>query len=305
MRKIIVLLTITITALLGAQLPALANLAGQPIIGDLNGDGRLDRATLGRIAVGDPTCTVSVETRKPDGTYQAPVVHSYTSPIESEPKCPNMGVAVDLKGDGVTELVTTSFYGFVGPDLLVLRKFQPIARYDGLKMPSAIETVDFNGDGLGDVWESTDEQMTMHALLSTKKGAIVPGPFSVCSQDGVPQHYFADFNGDGGQDLLVSRRCEFQETPALSAEVYFGDGAPKAVLTTASYGSGIRLEVFPIDLNRDSIPDAGVIERHSDGTNVVRHFRNDGTGTFTEVPALGTTTATTAPYESPAGTAHH
>jgi len=296
MRRLFVLLTVTIAAVLGAQIPALANLANQPIIGDLNGDGRLDRATLGRSAIGDPTCTVSVETRKPDGTYQAPVVHSYTLPIKGE-LCPNMGVAVDLKGDGVTELVTTNFYG---SGLVVLRKFQPIARYDGLSFPSAIETVDFNGDGLGDIWESTDEVVNMRALLSTKKGAIVPGPFSVCSQDGVPQHYFADFNGDGGQDLLVSRRCDYLETPGFSAEVYFGNGAPKAVLTTASS----RPEVFPIDLNRDGIPDAGVIERHPDGVTVVRHFRNDGTGTFTEVPAL-TTLVLPARYQAPTGTAHH
>jgi len=303
MRRLFVLLTVAVTALLGAQIPALANLANQPIIGDLNGDGRLDRATLGRIAIGDPTCTVSVEIRKPDGTYKAPVVHSYTSPVASEPKCPDMGVAVDLKGDGVTELVTTQFIGFDGPDLLVLRKFQPIARYDGLTMPSAIETADFNGDGLGDIWESTDQQRTVRALLSTKKGAIVPGPFSLCSQEGVPQHYFADFNGDGGQDMLVSRRCDFQnEDP--TAEVYFGDGAPKAVLATTSPFGGVRLEVFPIDVNRDGIPDAGVIERHADGVNVVRHFRNDGTGTFTEVPVL---TALTLParYQAPAGTTHH
>jgi len=190
----------------------------------------------------------------------------------------------------------------------VLRKFQPIARYDGLKMPSAIETVDFNGDGLGDIWESTDEQMTMHALLSTKKGEIVPGPFSVCSQDGVPQHYFADFNGDGGQDLLVSRRCEYGEH-SHNAEVYFGNGAPKAVLVAHSTlppttEASIPLEVFPVDVNSDGIPDAGVIDRHADGTIFVRHFLNDGTGTFTEVPAL-TTLALPAPYQVPAGTAHH
>jgi hypothetical protein len=307
MRRLFVLLTVTLTALVGVQIPALANLANQPIIGDLNGDRRPDRATLGRVAIGDPTCTVSVEIRKPDGTYRAPVVHNYTSPIEREPRCPDMGVAVDLKGDGVTELVTTNFSGFDGPDLLVLRKFQPIARYDGLKMPSAIETVDFNGDGLGDIWESTDQQMTMHALLSTKQGAIVPGPFSVCSQDSVPQHYFADFNGDGGQDLLVSRRCEYLEH-SLSAEVYFGNGAPKAVLVTRSTipltEAWTTLEVFPVDVDHDGIPDAGVIDRHADGTIFVRHFLNDGTGTFTEIPAP-TALAPPAPYQVPAGTAHH
>ncbi|MFD9734689.1 FG-GAP repeat domain-containing protein [Umezawaea sp. NPDC059074] len=302
MRRLLVLLAVTFTALLGVHSPALANLANQPIIGDLDGDGRLDRATLGRIGIGNPTCTVSVETRKPDGTYLAPVVHSYTSPMTREPRCPNMGVAVDLKGDGETELVTTQFDGFDGPDLLVLSRFQPIARYDGLSMPSAIETVDFNGDGLGDIWQSTDQQRTAHALLSTAQGAIVPGPFSVCSQKAVPQHYFVDFNGDGGQDMLVSRRCDSAgEGPR--AEVHFGNGAPKAVLATSPAPYTTNLEVFPIDVDSDGIPDAGVIERRSGGVNVLRHFRNDGAGAFTEVPAL-TALALPAPYRIPAGTTH-
>jgi len=301
MRRLFVLLTVTLIGLSGAQIPAQAGGRNQPIIGDLNGDHRPDRATLGRVA-GTSTCTVSVETRRADGTYQPPVLHSYTSPYTVEPKCPDMGVAVDLKGDGVTELVTTNFYSYSAEDLLVLRRFRPVARYDGLNMPSTIETADFNGDGLGDIWESTDQSMNVRALLSTATGAIVPGPFSVCSQGSVPQHYFADYNGDGGQDMLVSRRC-YLEAQDVSAEVYFGNGAPKAVLAAASSSDGVKFEVYPIDLTSDGVLDAGVIERHTDGTVVVRHFRNDGTGAFTEVPALALL-ATPAPYEVPAGTTH-
>jgi hypothetical protein len=300
MRRIFVFLTVMLTAILGAQI-AQANLRNQPITGDLNSDGRVDRATFSHV-IGTTTCTVNVEYRRPDGTYGPAVAHNYESPVVKEPRCPDMGVAVRLRRYGNPDLVGAMFFGSGTQRLFVLRNFALLAQYDGLDFPSAIETADFNGDGLGDIWQSTDQIETMRALLTTSAGTIVPGPFSVCSQVPVPQHYFADFNGDGGQDLLVSRTCR-REAHRANAEVFFGNGAPKAVLATAD-SLGVTLEVFPIDLDSNGIPDAGVIERHSDGTNTVRHFRNDGTGTFTEVPAL-TAQALPTPYNTPAGTSHH
>ncbi|MFC7614397.1 hypothetical protein ACFQV2_13580 [Actinokineospora soli] len=101
----------------------------------------------------------------------------------------------------------------------------------------------------------------------------------MCSSRPIPQHAFADFDGDGGQDMLLSRRCEFSYT---AAELHFGGGRPPVVFAHSPQIS-TTYEVFVADVDNNQVPDVGLIERTGD-TVAVRHFRNDGTGSFTEVP---------------------
>ena len=49
---------------------------------------------------GTPNCTISVELRKPNGTYKPAVVHSYPSPWTAKPYCPNMGEAINMAHNG-------------------------------------------------------------------------------------------------------------------------------------------------------------------------------------------------------------
>ncbi len=131
------------------------------------------------------------------------------------------------------------------------------------------------------IWQSSDQSSRLRAFRNDGSGGLVSGPFDVCSSVPIPQHAFADFDSDGGQDMLVSRTCFFGVGPETNAEVYFGDGSTPAML--ANSDGQIRYEVFVTDLGGDAIPDARVVERHSDGSVATRHFRNDGTGVFTEI----------------------
>ncbi|GLZ32708.1 hypothetical protein Lesp02_48960 [Lentzea sp. NBRC 105346] len=251
----------------------------QPIVGDLNRDGRPDVTTLGPL--GDTNvCTLNVQYRRADGTLRPPVTYTYTSPLPRQPFCPDMGVAVDLGGDGVTELVLTHFNNSRG-DLLVLRKFKVTAVYQGVSFPSTIRTADFDGDGLVDIWQSTDEVETLLTLRNTPASTIVPGAINVCSRVPIPNHALADFNGDGGQDFLLSRVCR---NSLAEAAVYFGTGG-SVVLASTTEPWNTRYEVYASDFNNDGVPDAGLIT-YTGGTSTVRHFVNSGTGVFTEVPAL-------------------
>lgn len=261
---------------------AVAGDRNQLFFADFNGDGREDRASLGQVGALNK-CSVAIETRKPDGSYRAPKIRYYTSPATRQPYCPNMAEAVDLDGDRELEIVTAWFSGTTYPDkMLVLRQFQPAGLHQGIGYPSTLRKVDFDGDGREDIWQSSDQSARLRAYRNDGSGGLVSGPFDVCSSVSIPQHAFADFNGDGGQDMLVSRTCSFGAGPVTNAEVYFGDGSTPAVL--ADSDGQFRYEVFVTDLGADGIPDVRVVERNSsDGSVATRHFRNDGTGVFTEV----------------------
>lgn len=278
MRRLGVLVVAALVAL-SAPGTATAGNSNQPFLGDLNNDGRSDRVTLGPVGT-TRTCTLQVEYRRADGTFRAPVTHTYTAPDLPAPHCPNMGEVVNLGGDRRAEIVLTHFvWSVAGRELLVLRNFRPVAELEGLSFPSTLRKVDFNGDGLEDIWLSSDQVVRLRSFLNTAAGTLVPGPIDVCSSESIPQHAFADFDGDGGQDMLLRRRCEFSYT---TAELRFGSG--RAPVTFAfSPLAATSYEVFVVDINKDQVPDVGLIERASGGTLIVRHFRNDGTGSFTEV----------------------
>ncbi|MCG8920423.1 FG-GAP-like repeat-containing protein [Actinokineospora sp. PR83] len=261
--------------------PAAAAGPNKPFLGDLNEDGRADRVTLGSVGL-TSTCTVSVQDGLVGGGFAAAVQHSYVSPRTSGPLpyCPDMGEVVDLGGDGTPEIVTTGFYWYGATDaLLVLRDFAPVASFSGLSMPSTLRAVDFDGDGRKDLWSSTDQSSRLRTYTNTAAGTLVPGPFEVCSDASLPQHAFADFDGDGGQDMLLYRRCGLGVGRA--AELYPGGGGPPVVFatsTTATY------EVFVGDFDYNGVPDVGLITKASGGAVTVRHFLNDGAAGFTELP---------------------
>lgn len=254
----------------------------QPIFGDFNSDGIVDRVTLGPetgTPTDTPTCTVNVEYRRPDGTYRPAVPHSYTSPWPNQPFCPNMGEAINLGPKGQTELVLTQFVANDDPELLVLRNFKLIAGFNAMAFPNTIRSEDFNGDGREDIWESSDDARRLKTFTNTPEGTLVPGAIDVCSQVGIPPHVLNDFNRDSGQDFLIALTCQFTNQ---SVQVVFGNGQPPATLISRT-SLHFSFNVFDVDLNRDAIPDAGVIDTADDGTVTTHYFQNDGHGVFTEV----------------------
>jgi hypothetical protein len=111
------------------------------VVGDFNGDGKLDLAEL--------SGSVHVLLGNGDGTFQAPVNYP-TGPIMNG-ILPDMAVG-DVNGDGTADLVV----GFGGGVLVLLGNgdgtFQttPISYLAGIG-PNSVAIGDFNGDGRPDV----------------------------------------------------------------------------------------------------------------------------------------------------------
>lgn len=266
---------------------AAADNLGGVIIADMNNDGLPDQVQLGR--VGGPTsttCTVTVSYGKPGGGFGPPHVHTYTT-IDSTGMCPDQGVAMKLGNERRPDLVTAASFGY--QDLIVLHNFQPTAKFRGVTQPSWLRTADLNGDGRQDLIEWSDQETFLTTLINTPQRTLVPGPINVRTfRSGAtgsgfgPQYVLADFNRDGGQDMLLSVNDQTSEHQPIFAAVYFGNGqTPQVLDSTTDFLA--TWTVFTIDLDYDGIPDAGVIETSRTGTTTVKYFHNDGTGHFTPV----------------------
>ncbi len=289
-RYVGVLLT-TVLAALGLTLTvpgvAAADTLGGTVTADMNNDGIPDQVQLGDVGgPGSKTCSVTVSYGLPGGGFGPPQVHTYAS-VESGPFCPDEGVAMKLGKEKKPDLVTAVSFGFT--DLIVLHNFQPTAIFHGVIQPTWLRTADLNGDGRQDLIEWSSQVTDLVTRINTPQGTLVPGPFSVrtlrsggaAGADG-PQYVLADFNGDGGQDMLMSVNSQSFATP-IAAEVFFGNGqAPVVLASTTDFLA--TWTVFRIDLNQDGVPDAGVIETSRTGVTTVQYFRNDGTGHFTAFP---------------------
>lgn len=236
--------------------PPAAGAGGQfePMYGDLNGDRIADRV---RIANSSTSCGFTVDLGLPSGGYAKPVRYSYVSVMDSG-NCGDMGAIIDLGGDGVNEIVLTGFNVYRGRDgLMVFRNFRHVATFDGSSFPSEIETVDdkgvpadFNGDGLTDIYEWTDQSRPgFSTYLNTRDSRLVPGP----QVDVIPdQVLFADFNRNGRTDVAMSY-LDVVSTGNPGVLVLLDDGR---VVTLVEYGdNGFTVSI--IDANRDRRPICG------------------------------------------------
>ena len=247
----------------GAQTPTLN--------GDLDGDGRADRATLVASGSVPGSCAVSVELGLAGGGYGPATSYDFTVPGADYDYCPDMGVIVDLGGDGVSELVLAWFAGSpvaTAGDLLVLRDFVPVDGFAAMYQPSTISTHDFNADGLVDIYQTTDQGDGFQSYLNTPSGELVPGPVQQAYQFGSWQ--LTDVDEDGKADLAVSYGGDAGGEYEEATVVVLDDGT-RVVLDDGPAGN---LTVG--DANHDGHVDIAV----QDGTDT-RIFYGDGLGGFT------------------------
>jgi hypothetical protein len=266
--------------------PASAEENGQhdPILGDMNVDGVPDRVTLTAGPAPDLSepCSVRLELGDGAGGFGSPSFYGLDVPgmeLDNEVGyCPDMGVIVDLGGEGVNELVLAFFVG--GP-LVVLRDFEPVATYSGSALrvddPSIIGFgPDFNGDGLIDLYLWSDQSAAFETMLNTPQGALIRGPLDL---PGDPLDYeFADFDADGATDLVAFYLFSYKEPDGVA--VVLDDGTHIQLIEDDSYFWAVQVADADGDGNLDVTATGG-----QDGQE--RVFLGDGAGGFSVATCFG------------------
>jgi hypothetical protein len=237
------------------------------IVGDFNGDGRLDLAVAN--ASGG---SISVLLGKPDGTF-APKMDYATGTT------PWSVVAADFNGDGKPDLAvantndnTTSILLGNGDGAFQSHIDLPV----GLG-PRSVAVGDFNGDGKADLAVANQTDNTVSILLGYGNGTFQPSLVFAAgsSPTGVA---VADFNSDGKLDLAVATSGTFS-VATLQGN---GDGTFQAPMDHTAVGPYNSISVAAADLNGDGIPDLAVAATRSgfSSEDYVSVLLGNGDGTF-------------------------
>jgi hypothetical protein len=264
------------------------------VVGDVNGDGKLDLVVGNRCA--DRGCqsgheSVGVLLGNGDGTFRAAVGYDSGG-------APNftfyVGVAIaDVNGDHKPDIVVTNACGsfscsYAGTVGVLLGNgdgtFQAAVTYgSGGSYPASVAVVDVNGDGRPDLVVTnacgdSNCDGTVGVLLGNGDGTFKPA--TIYGSGGVQPEsvVVSDVNGDGKPDILVANNCGgscSSYSGGVSVLLGNGDGTFKSAVTYDS-GGYVIYSLAAADVNGDGKLDllpanawaatVGVLLGNGDGT---------------------------------------
>ncbi|GIG89326.1 Ig-like domain-containing protein [Plantactinospora endophytica] len=272
--------TITTTGWVPAGASGAVGGPAEPIVADVNGDGRPDRVVLDLVVGAAATaCRAVVSLGLADGRLGAAQPYSFLSLPADEPNCPDMGVGLNLDLDVAAELAVAWFAGpppRVPNSLLVLDNFRVTRGFNTIYQPSFIGTADFDGDRRQDIYEWTDQGGGFASYLATSTGLLVPGPVHHCS--GPLTNRLADFNRNGAMDVVIAyiEGCG----PYFSGVVVVLDDG-RLVHLQADVDGFASWTVETVDANHDGVVD---VTTYNQLTNAIDTFVGVGNGNFARSP---------------------
>jgi hypothetical protein len=226
------------------------------VAGDLNGDGIPDLAIANWYEV-------TVLLGNGNGTFQAPVNYSVSSPTESI-------VIGDFNGDGIPDLALDSCCSGI---FVLLGKgdgtFLPSTSYftDANNYDNGITAGDLNGDGKLDIAAAVDLDVVV--LLNQGNNQFSSADLYLRRYvDGIAT---GDFNGDGLLDLAA----------VGLGGVYIGLNKGKGEFDSFTQIGGDFFSVAAADFNGD-----GILDLAAGGPTGIAVFRGKGDGTFTRTGTL-------------------
>ncbi|MEH1013928.1 hypothetical protein V6U90_12575 [Micromonospora sp. CPCC 206060] len=191
---------------------------GDPIVADVTGDDYEDLAILTErvlpevgAAARQRVCEIVVQPGLPDGGFGDPQVYPYLTLPVDETYCPDMGTSTDIERDPEDELVVAWFAGrppLVDYDLITVDNFRATDFSKGLEQPSFIGTGNFDGQGVLDIYEWSDQGDGFATFLNDGFGRFLPGPMRWCANPRSVE--LADFDADRVQSAVISyfERCD-------------------------------------------------------------------------------------------------
>ncbi|MEO3923734.1 Ig-like domain-containing protein [Micromonosporaceae bacterium B7E4] len=261
----------------------------EALLGDFNGDGLQDSATLGRIAPN--LCSTIVEYGSASGVYLPPVAYTYLTPNGGgTPNCPDIGVALNVDDDPVDEL----YIGWTGgpPATVDFSRMvlQPPAFVPSAFYTSPITRPTFIGAGrFGQGGRESPYGVGPGGVINliVDGSTIVPGPISYCSVT-APTVQLTDWNRDGVHGVLVSYTdgCEPGTTGSSGVVRIHHSGAVQQLQLDPVGRTTWTARV--VDADGDRWLDVRTAES---GTDEVDYFVNRGTeapGTLVPSPDANT-----------------
>ncbi len=256
------------------------------VVGDFNGDGKLD--VVVENDSGNNGGTITVLLGNGDGTFTQSSQYALGGNVGQS----NTMAVGDFNGDGALDLVV----GLVGGTISIY-----LGDGDGTfkSNPASYTTVgnsalypvvgDFNGDGKLDVIAGSayapgdTSHSSLTVLLGNGDGTFVES-MTTLTFAGLSSLAAADFNSDGILDLAVS-------TSPTGIQILLGkgNGAFQSPVSLGSSLTNLATNITGIavaDLNNDGKPDL-VISGSLLNENAIQLYLNDGTGNFVAGPAYG------------------
>jgi hypothetical protein len=282
------------------------NSALYPVVGDFNGDGKLDviaGSTYAPPGGSASNSSLTVWLGNGDGTFNQP--YQVVLPFSGLDAI----TAGDVNSDGKLDLVLTPYGG--GSIQIAIGNgdgsFQsPTAVNTGFSYQFDSQIVDMNNDGKPDIVVSGDQSATgsllngTQVLLNDGTGNFVPGSVSGLTGSGSQGLLVtSDFNNDGNPDILVGSPGGGVQG-FISVLLGNGDGTMQGAgfLNQAAVGGN---SVVSADLNGDGIPD--LIETAFLGGNTTPYgiLVSLGTGNGKYAPPVAYSFGATTPYSLVAG----
>jgi hypothetical protein len=278
----------TLVGVGAASPPAHAGGPGDPIYGDINGDGITDEMFLGM--VNPDACSVVVEYGLPDGSLSPPVAFVYLrpgSPIEAS--CPDIGVAFNWDGDA--DLADELWVGWsqgAPPDLGYNRiildsgNLRRVGTFTSPVTPIFMGTADFNGDGIPGNYSYGRGGFVTY-IVNGATGSL--GPEQWCSEN-VSGVKIKDFNDNRATDAVVAYTNGCTDS-ANGVVVVLDDGSFQQLEQDSTRQRTWEAKIVYAD--DDRIPDIRTRETIS---GKIDHFLGVGNGSFVLSPTAVVDTVT-------------
>jgi hypothetical protein len=256
----------------------------QVVVGDLDGDGKLDLVVTNFFA----RSTVTILLGHGDGTFGYAITYDAGGSVAGGGV---KSVAIgDFNGDGKNDLAVTSLNPY-GEDnnpntvSILLGKgdgtFGKPVTYEAAPYATSVVVGDFNGDGKSDLAVATADSVAI--LLGNGNGTFA-APTKYPAGAGILFLAVGDFNGNGKSDLAV--------VSALGVSLLLGNGNGTFAASAVHYlaGGGRQYEYdYPDvhtagspmaigDFNGDGKTDLAVADNHF--SNSVSILLGNGNGTF-------------------------